>query len=136
MIVGFGWGAYLTLFVFNSKKTSAIVNNISSRNEQCKKPVGKKSSYDCTRFDAEISFTTHANQPITALISAGSSRGHGQTVETSEYRIGQQIEISYDMRNPSKVFSESEYMVRLIFTVVFILLGGFGTYFGYFKSKE
>lgn len=91
-------------FYFNSAEVEGQIIKITSSNDRCRSGGRRtRRSYDCTEYTAAVNYATPQGI-YTVNISAGSARGHNQSISQADYQIGQKVKILYDTRNPTSAY--------------------------------
>lgn len=91
-------------FYFNSAEVEGQVTKILSDNDRCRGGTRRnRRNYDCTEYTAVVNYTTPQGK-YAVNISAGSERGHNQSISQADYQIGQKVELLYDTRNPASAY--------------------------------
>ncbi len=141
---GIVWGIYQFSFFTNSQSTAATVTNITSSETKCygsieglTQPKNKRTATtSCTMFNATINYSVPSGETLTAQISAGEKKGRSIPIDQANFKIGQQIKIYYNSKNPSKVDSESNFELSIVLIILTIAIGAIGTLFGYYFNQE
>jgi hypothetical protein len=126
-VVFLGFVADRVLFLIGAVHTTANVVNLSAENARCS--CGKRCHYDCTKFQAQVSFET-AQAPAAVWVSAGSAHGYDCPVAQARYGIGDPVPVLYNPRRPSEAYRNTvgdiwgAPLVALLFQVV-TLIGSF-----------
>lgn len=117
-------------FVRTARKTSAIVEQVTGRNDSCGR---KRARYACTKFQATLRYEVRGNQyRITA--PAGSTRGLDQPASRASYRIGGAEVVAYDPRKPSRGYRDMLWDIWGAPLVTFFVQ--FGTFVASFSDRR
>ena len=92
------------MFVSRAVKTSGIVESLSAVSDTC---GSKKSRYPCTKFYAELSFSSGGSERHQLTVSAGSVRGRGRSTSEANYRKGDSVPVVYDPKDPKTAYRDS-----------------------------
>ncbi len=130
LLVGaLGFAADRVIFLMGAQKTRGTVERLTAENGRC---GSKKNKYSCTRFSADVAFTTSDGRSSSISISAGSTRGHNQPTSSANVSVGQGVPVVYSPRNPSKAYQDSLWGVWGAPLMMFI--GQLATLFGSFSE--
>lgn len=130
LLVGvLGFTADRLIFLATAEKTNGTVERVTSSNGRC---GSKKRKHPCTRFDAEVGFTTKAGRTGAVTVSAGSTRGYDQPTTNADLHVGDSVRVVYNPRKPSKAYEDSTWGVWG--TPLILLIGQVATMFGAFSE--
>ncbi len=112
-LVGCGFLVQRIAFLSKAEKVVGQVSNVASENDRCsssrrrRRGGSSRTYYDCTKFQAEISFNTLSGQYSSFVVSAGTSRGHNQPLSLASYRNGDPVPVLYDPKDLSTACRDS-----------------------------
>ena len=89
-----------TYFEIVSVETTGIVESIAGRDDRCGK---RRRRYSCTKFTATLRYEVQQSSYLID-VSAGTARGHGQSISKSDYYVGQSESIAYDPSRPTHAY--------------------------------
>ncbi|MCC7070321.1 MAG: DUF3592 domain-containing protein [Deltaproteobacteria bacterium] len=126
LLVGaIGFAVDRLIFLASAEKTQGTVERITASNGRC---GSKKNKYPCTRFEAEVAFTTKKGRDGEITVSAGSARGNNQPTSAADLSVGRGVPVVYNPRNPSKAYQDSLWGVWG--TPLMMFIGQVATLFG------
>lgn len=91
-----------TAFQLTATRATATVDLVEGTNGSC---GSRKHRYDCTRFDANLSFVARSSSGDTQYyritVDAGSDRGRDRSISLADLRVGDKVEVLYDADDPA-----------------------------------
>jgi hypothetical protein len=129
LLLALGLFGRQALFVLSSEEATGEVSHIEAHDGRC----GGKHKYDCTEFTATIDFTVSGRRHTTTT-SAGSTRGHGASVQTASYREGQELPVLYAPDNPGHAYHNT--MWDVWGTPIFAMFGQLATMLAAFSKPK
>jgi hypothetical protein len=103
-LVVLGFVADRSLFMLKAIHTRGNVVDLSATNGSCS--CGRRCHYDCTRFQAQVSFQASA-APAALWVSAGSAHGYDCPVTQARYVIGDTVPVIYNPHNPTEAYRDT-----------------------------
>jgi Protein of unknown function (DUF3592) len=133
LILAAAFGVSSLRFLADSAQTEATVTDVAARNQRCgRSGKNRRRRYDCTVFTASVRFA-HDGTEYTASLGAGKTRGHDQSPNMANLRVGQTLPVQYRKSAPNNEIYRADRsttlavwgksLLALIFGVVFVFIG-------------
>jgi hypothetical protein len=92
------------VFLAHAQHTTGTIVSMHARNDSCR--CGKGCSYACTSFSADVKFPeSQIDEPL--VVTAGTARGHDQSVGFAQYRPGDVVPVVFDPNNTRRAYRDS-----------------------------
>ena len=91
------------IFLARAIETTGAVTHIYSYNTRC----GGKRKHNCTKFDATVQYTSTSGASHRIVVSAGSTRGHDQSIANASRRKGEKVGVVYSPSDPERAYENS-----------------------------
>lgn len=111
------------LFLRTAIRTEGEVISVNGANSRCG-GGRRRSSYSCTKFYSNITFSSVSGSSYTFEVSSGSSRGHNQPVSLARLIPGDIVPVLYDSQKPAIAYEDTVWAIwgTPIFTLVMQLM--------------
>ncbi len=103
-VVGVGVSAKRAWFLLGAERTNGSVSQLHASNSRC---GSKNNKYDCTQYDASVSFSSADGKKGMISVSAGSARGYNQPESKASLAIGAPIPVIYNPSDIADAFHDS-----------------------------
>jgi hypothetical protein len=91
------------IFIKNSEAVLGKVVRIESYNCRCGGGRNRR-SYPCTRYIAHIKYPHFNGNYSTFVDNAGGCRGSDEPITCASFKLGESIDIIYDLNDPERVY--------------------------------
>ena len=90
-------------FLRTAEKTTGTVASLYAENDRC----GGKHKHNCTEFYARVHFRTRKEESAEFVVGAGKTRGHNQSLNYADRKVGDEVAVIYAPHNPTKSYVDT-----------------------------